>query len=242
MKNSFRISVKKACSEQVENFTKTPNGGFCESCQKEVIDFTTMPETALLDYFSNTNETCGRFKTSQLKTYNTNTMNIQTNYLVRNIGLMSFSLFSLLAVTNVEAQDLVSLNTPIKTEVNVSEKLELTGDIIAKNYAVTGTVLDQENVPLAGVNVILKGTTEGTTTDFDGKFEFPISLEVDDILVFSYIGYEIKEYTVVANQSDSIDITITFDTIDVELMGAVVVGGAYKTKRNIFQKFIGIFK
>lgn len=242
MKNSFRITVKKPCSEQFENFTTTSKGGFCESCQKEVIDFTAMPETELLDYFSTTNETCGRFKTSQLKTYKTNTMYVPTNYLVRNIGLMTFSLLSLLAVSHVQAQDLASIETPLKTEVNISQKTESLSDIVTKNYTITGTVLDQDNLPLAGVNVILKGTTEGTTTDFDGKFEFPKPLEVDAILVFSYIGYETKEYVVVASQSDTIDIIIAFDNIDVELMGEVVVGGAYKTKRNIFQKFIGLFK
>lgn len=242
MKNSFRISVKKPCSKQFDGFTTTLKGGYCESCQKEVIDFTTMPETELIDYFNSASEICGRFKTSQLKTYKTTSMIRTHNFLSRSIGLMSLSLLSLFAVSNVQAQDLASLNTSIKTEVNVSQKLKSPDNIIAKNYNVTGTVLDEENVPLAGVNVILKGTTEGTTTDFDGKFKFPRSLEVEDILVFSYIGYEIKEFAVVASQSETIDITITFDNIDVELMGEVVVGGAYKTKRNIFQKFIGLFQ
>lgn len=243
MKNSFSISVKKPCSEKFEDFSPTAKGGFCSSCQKEVIDFTTMPETELVNYFNSTTETCGRFRTSQLKTYETNAMiRTNTNFLSRRIGLMSFSLLSLCAVSNVQAQDIASLNTPIQTEVNVSQKLKSTDGIIAEKHTVTGTVLDEENVPLAGVNVVLKGSTVGTTTDFDGKFEFPRTLKTNDILVFSYIGYATKEYTVTASESETIDITIAFDNIDVELMGDVVVGGIYKTKRNIFQKFIGLFK
>ncbi|MEB8329713.1 TonB-dependent receptor [Flavobacteriaceae bacterium KMM 6897] len=56
---------------------------------------------------------------------------------------------------------------------------------------ITGTVLDDEGSPLAGASVVKKGTTTGTTTDFDGKFS--INAEVGDILVFSYIGFEKKE-------------------------------------------------
>lgn len=245
MKNAFSISVKTPCSEKFENFRPTTKGGFCQSCkEEEVIDFTKMPENELIAYFSNTNsETCGKFNTTQLKTYETlNTSNMNSNFLSRNIGLMSFSLLSLCVISNLQAQDVANLDTPIKTEVHVSQNLKTTNGIVAEKYTITGTVLDEENKPLAGVNVILKGTTEGTSTDFDGKFKFPNQLETNDILIFSYIGYATKEYTVTTSNSETIDITISFDNIDVELMGEVVMGDAYKTKRNIFQKFAGLFK
>lgn len=56
---------------------------------------------------------------------------------------------------------------------------------------ITGTVYDDEGSPLGGASVVKKGTTTGTTTDFDGKFS--INAEVGDMLVFSYIGFEKKE-------------------------------------------------
>ncbi|MEJ1223478.1 TonB-dependent receptor [Sediminicola sp. 1XM1-17] len=56
---------------------------------------------------------------------------------------------------------------------------------------ITGTVYDDEGAPLPGASVVKKGTTTGTTTDFDGKFS--INAEVGDILVFSYIGFQKKE-------------------------------------------------
>ncbi|NNF86421.1 MAG: hypothetical protein HKM26_07695, partial [Winogradskyella sp.] len=59
---------------------------------------------------------------------------------------------------------------------------------------VTGTVTDQANgMPLPGVNVIVKGTSRGASTDFDGKY----SLEVSngEILVFSYLGFTNQEIT-----------------------------------------------
>ncbi|WP_400072583.1 TonB-dependent receptor domain-containing protein [Zobellia russellii] len=61
---------------------------------------------------------------------------------------------------------------------------------------ITGTVLDEDGEPLPGASVVVKGTTTGSTTDFDGLFS--IDAEVGDKLVISYIGYETKEVTAAA--------------------------------------------
>lgn len=242
MKNSFRISVKEPCSENFEDFVVTSQGGFCGSCQKEVIDFTSLSDEALLEYFDqNSGKTCGRFMKSQLKEYQTSQF-MNTNLLTKGIALMSFSLVALCATPNLQAQEAALVNSPLRTEIGGAQRFEASNQVIAEKYTVIGTVMDEENLPLPGVNVVLKGTTEGTQTDFDGKFEFPRQLEVDDTLVFSYIGYGKKEYTIKASESEIVDVTIQFDLSDIELMGEVVVGGAYKTKRNIFQKFIALFK
>ncbi|MGC1203387.1 MAG: TonB-dependent receptor [Flavobacteriaceae bacterium] len=58
---------------------------------------------------------------------------------------------------------------------------------------VSGTVTD-ETGPLPGVSVVVKGTTTGTTTDFDGNFS--INANTGDVLVFSYVGYDTKEVQV----------------------------------------------
>ena len=52
---------------------------------------------------------------------------------------------------------------------------------------VTGTVTDAKGEPLLGVNVVVKGTTNGTITDLDGKYS--LEVEPNSILVVSYIGY-----------------------------------------------------
>lgn len=246
MKNALRISVKKPCSETFENFSKTTNGGYCDSCQEEVIDFTSMSPKELQSHFSTASaETCGRFKTSQLKTYEPMTNNMASNRLFsKGIAIMGFSLLYLCAVSNLQGQDVASNDKLEQTVMNPRQESMILGkmSVAMETYTVTGTVLDEENIPLEGVNIVLKGSTAGVITDFDGKFEFPKALDVGDVLVFSYIGFDAKEYTVVESSSKTIDITINFDFSDIELMGAVVVDGAYKSKRNIFQKFIAIFK
>ncbi|MGB5436892.1 MAG: carboxypeptidase-like regulatory domain-containing protein [Maribacter sp.] len=244
MKNSLRITVKKPCSEKFENFSKTANGGFCNSCEKEVIDFTNMSQSELMPYFCHTNRNiCGRFKTSQLTDYNRNELNHSgMNILSKGIGAMTFSLLSLCTLSSVKAQELSTGNTTVHTELVATANHVANNSISIEKYTVKGTVLDEDNLPLPGVSIVLKGTTTGVSTDFEGRFEFPITLEANDVLVFSYLGYDAKEYRVPNSKTDTIEITIIFEATDIELMGEVVVGGAYVSKRTIFQKFIALFK
>lgn len=58
-----------------------------------------------------------------------------------------------------------------------------------KRY-VTGRVTDEHNEPLLGVNIIIKGTTQGTTTDNNGNYK--INAPIGSQLVFSFIGRETK--------------------------------------------------
>ncbi|WP_282144469.1 carboxypeptidase-like regulatory domain-containing protein, partial [Cellulophaga baltica] len=72
---------------------------------------------------------------------------------------------------------------------------------------ITGTVSDQSNIPLPGASVIVKGSTSGTQTDFDGMYT--INAKTGDILVFSYVGQKTVEKTVGAN--NTIDATLLED-------------------------------
>ncbi|QCX00851.1 SusC/RagA family TonB-linked outer membrane protein [Aggregatimonas sangjinii] len=65
---------------------------------------------------------------------------------------------------------------------------------LAQEKTVSGTVSDQDGFPLPGVNVLVKGTTNGTQTDFDGNYA--IAANEGDVLVFSYIGQKTTEQVV----------------------------------------------
>lgn len=67
----------------------------------------------------------------------------------------------------------------------------------AQEKAITGTVTDNSGIPLLGVNIIVKGTSNGTQTDFDGNYS--ITASVGETLSYSYIGYTSKEVAVGAN-------------------------------------------
>ncbi|MFD2563332.1 carboxypeptidase-like regulatory domain-containing protein [Aquimarina rubra] len=64
----------------------------------------------------------------------------------------------------------------------------------AQEGTVSGTLTDDSGLPLPGVNIMIKGTTIGTQTDFDGNYS--IQCNIDDILVFSYIGFSAREVLV----------------------------------------------
>lgn len=92
----------------------------------------------------------------------------------------------------------------------------------AQEKTVTGTVVDEEGLPLPGVNVIEQGTNNGAQTDFDGVYS--ISVEAGDVLVFSYIGYEAREITVGA--ANVYDVELSVDAAALEEVVVVAYGSS----------------
>ncbi|MEM8764695.1 MAG: TonB-dependent receptor [Bacteroidota bacterium] len=94
----------------------------------------------------------------------------------------------------------------------------------AQEKSITGSVLDQDGLPLPGVSVVIVGTTTGTQTDFDGNYAMTAS--VGDVLRFSYLGLRTTSRTVGA--SPRIDVQMEEDA---EALEEVVVIG-YGTKKR----------
>ena len=88
---------------------------------------------------------------------------------------------------------------------------------------VVGTIVDEKGQPLSGVNVIVKGTSNGTTTDFDG--EYSIDIEHGEELAYSYVGFSSHESPI---YSSVMNIQLTES---IELLEEVVTIG-YGTARN----------
>ncbi len=93
---------------------------------------------------------------------------------------------------------------------------------------VKGTVVDEDNAPIPGVSIIIKGTTTGTTTDFDGNFTLE-NVPGDAILVFSFIGMQTQEVAV-AGQT-TFNVTMKLDVEDIDEV--VVVGYGIQKKSNV---------
>tara|TARA_R110002051_G_scaffold69304_1_gene124601 strand:+ start:21512 stop:24622 length:3111 start_codon:yes stop_codon:yes gene_type:complete len=90
--------------------------------------------------------------------------------------------------------------------------------MIQAQTTITGTVTDSnDGSPLPGANVIVKGTTNGVSTDFDGNYSINVS-SGSAILVFSFVGYTAKEVTLTG--STTVNVSLSEDA---EQLGEVVV-------------------
>ena len=107
-----------------------------------------------------------------------------------------------------------------------------TGDanamVVQQGKKVTGVVVDATGEPVIGANVVVKGTTNGTITDFDGNYTIE-GVSASDVLVFSYIGYLSQEITV-GNQA-AINVTLSEDSQALEEV--VVVGYGVMRKSDV---------
>ena len=98
-------------------------------------------------------------------------------------------------------------------------------DPVTNEKTVIGTVVDGQNLPLPGVNVVVKGTTRGTQTDFDGKYS--IAVNPGEQLAFSFIGY--KSTTVPVKDQSRLDIALSESS---GMLSEVIVTGYTSTKRT----------
>ncbi|RYG42020.1 MAG: SusC/RagA family TonB-linked outer membrane protein, partial [Chitinophagaceae bacterium] len=93
----------------------------------------------------------------------------------------------------------------------------------------SGTILEKAtNLPLPGVNVVVQGTTNGTTSDMDGKFQLR-GLQNGNVLVFTYIGFAEQKVT----YTGQANISVTMDEDSNQLQEVVVqVGYGTTTKKD----------
>jgi len=99
--------------------------------------------------------------------------------------------------------------------------------VLSAQNVLNGTVSGADGLPIPGANILVQGTNNGTTTDFDGNFS--ISVSSGDILTFSYIGYASQSITI-ANQS-TLEVVLEADAS--ELDEVVIVGYGTRKKSHL---------
>lgn len=115
----------------------------------------------------------------------------------------------------------------VDKQIILSRKLESIPLAQQQGHTVQGVVLDSNQEPVIGANVLVKGTTVGTITDIDGRF----TLEVPDnaVLVVSYIGYLSTELV----PGSKTDLTISLKEDSQNLDEVVVVGYGVSRKKDL---------
>lgn len=100
----------------------------------------------------------------------------------------------------------------------------------AQTVTISGTVTDDTQLPLPGANVIIKGTSTGTQTDFDGRYT--IEAQIGQILTYSYVGFDTKEVKI--KKAGEINVSLSAAAV----LEEVVVTG-YSGENDAIRKAMG---
>jgi len=131
------------------------------------------------------------FETSSFKLRN-NTYP-KSNYIYKSFIKMNHFGFSLTNSKSIRTEYQNYLYSKIKKE--------------GREKIISGIVVDETNTVLPGATIVIKGTTLGTSTDFDGFYS--LNAKKGDILVYSYVGYSEKE--IVVQKSNKINVQLDLD-------------------------------
>ncbi len=111
-----------------------------------------------------------------------------------------------------------------------------TVSLSAQQAQIKGIVVSKsDNLPLVGVNVVVKGTTNGTMTDMDGQFT--LTAPAGSVLTFSYIGF--KSFDRTADPSGNMHVVMEEDT---EILDEVIVVGYGVQKKSVVTAAISSVK
>ena len=124
----------------------------------------------------------------------------------------TFMLVFLLAFLGVAP---LQAETPGQTEGSVQQSAQM----------VQGKVTDAKGQPLPGVTIVIKGTTNGTTTDIDGNYQLE-NVPADAVLVFSFIGMKTQELAL--NGKKQLDAMMSEDSIGLDEVVAIGYGSVKK--------------
>ena len=94
-------------------------------------------------------------------------------------------------------------------KIQILKKIFVLGFLLLSAFAhaqsVSGTVSDRDGSPLPGVSVVIKNTTKGGSTDFDGNYVLR-DIQVGETIVFSYLGFTTRE--VVVENFEAVNVTL----------------------------------
>lgn len=250
MKNQIQVFVPKPCHEDWNKMTPTQQGKFCASCQKQVVDFSGMTDSEVLNYFSKTTgNTCGRFAVDQLQR---SLQQIKTEK--KKIWWIAALMPFLLLFNKANAQKKNPKNTttnnaatknpePIimgkampreilpDTTKTIGDTVVITDIPIKKEYILHGKVMDQlNNEPIAYATVMIKGTNKATATNDSGEYYLKIPADYSNvILVISAIGFETVETTAIAKN----EMQVKLENNIKQLPEVIVTTNLMKESKNI---------
>ncbi len=218
MAKKFQLSIPEPCHENWDAMTPVEKGKFCGSCQKQVVDFSTMSDRQVAEFFKkpSTGSVCGRFMTDQLE----RDIEIPRKRIPWFKYFFQFALPAFLVsikASSVKAQGEIRVRTtatdttkkPIPIRMGMVAKPICTKPVIGDtivfsnvNRTIFGVVTDEKGDPVPGPTIVIKGTRTGVSADNNGNFR--ILAKTGDILVATSSSHQATEITVGASKAVSI--------------------------------------
>ena len=243
MKKPIHIRIPEPCHEDWQQMTPTEKGKFCQVCTKEVMDFSYHSDDYIYRTLNNNENLCGRFHPKQL------------NRPIQALPKVKKGLKQRILAALIPLLSLVGWKSAAQEEIKPIrlENVDISGYKVQKQKAILGTtttingkpaqslrigrVAQQDSVkisgtitdvsgPLPGAHIVIKGSTKGTQSDFDGNFTLKASY--GDVLEISYVGFVTKEYKVLSTQKE-LKIKLELDEM---ISGGIILGMVVTEERE----------
>ncbi len=206
MKQKIQITIPEPCHKGWQNMTPVEKGRFCASCQKTVLDFTYLSDNEIINLVNKSDNLCGRISTSQL-----NRNLIKTK---RTSNYFGYLATSVLAFLGLGTSTVVAQERPVTEQTDLKYLNKATDSV--ERITITGVVKDVYGDPLPGVSIIIKGEKTGIQTNEYG--EYSIKAKLNEILIFSFLGYKEK---IVKVNSSKINIKFKIEEQEINVIGTV---------------------
>jgi CarboxypepD_reg-like domain/Secretion system C-terminal sorting domain len=221
----FNLSIPTPCHERWEQMTPTEQGRFCSSCQKIVIDFTSMTDQQLAAFFKKSmGNVCGRFAKDQLE----RDITVPAK---RIPWLRYFFQFTLPAfLLSLKATGQKESRVERVSVINKAADTSITKVLqeAAPSCYLSGKVRDSYGNPLPFASVVINGTNQGTVSDSAGIFSLYYRKTLPFTLEISSIGYETIFYEV----KDSSEKEIVIPKMKEIVFGEVVIVRQPRKRKN----------
>jgi hypothetical protein len=224
MKRQLQLQVPEPCHEDWNKMDPAQKGRFCDSCSKQVVDFTLMTDTEILTHLQKVKgNTCGRFSNDQLNRgleQPPKRKSLTWRWLLTCVS--SMLLFRSDAQSKQEGKQ--KPTTTLAPSEKKQEMVETMGVVISARYlphTITGTVIDNSGQPISHAVVAVSGTDSKILTDQNGHFSIGIpGNRVSCTLKVSALGYTAKQMVIDLKNERMISTRIQ---LDAELMGKVAM-------------------
>lgn len=236
--SKINLSIPKPCHENWEEMSSASKGKFCNSCQKNVFDFTASSDREIVNAFEKNKNLCGRFLETQLNRDLVIPKEKSSVWLAATSAMISFIGFG--------SQE-VSAQGNVKTEQTDSKLLNSSEKSQKEDILVSGIVYGDNKTPVPHLGIYIKATKIGETNE-NGNFSITVNQRAWITFRNDFENdYDATQYHVKNDRNTNIEINLVKTEVIKKI--SIVAGGAIAVKvkkisflGRIFQSIRNLFR